>query len=832
MAYVNEVYTYRCNRKVKLEKKPHQFVVRALPDRLRQMGWSEMEQVSSASTRITTTNYNLDAAIDACRSYAPTHHAYQLKNTGEDFLITDRVFVRFKKRPSQETLNEFQAKYSLLPKARYSAKEFLYQLSDHTAMNPVKLVVLLTEKEKLVKSAGHDLNRQIQKYQTLIPNDPAYLRQWHLHNRSNDPDFDHRASSRCEEAWALLENYGSTDVVVCVTDDGCRLDHEDFNSPNKFAAWGYFSGQTLITNTDIQAREENMYQRGADHGTSCAGVVAGEVDAQKTVGAAPNCSLLPIKWQSDGPSLFISDSKLITALDFIADKVDVMSNSWGGSPSGVWEDEVVNKTNALSQNGGRRGKGIVFLWAAGNENCPIEHSSGLDIPFTSGVRQRFDGSLVWIGVETSKEFHHNLVDLPGVMHVAALASTAQRSHYSNYGTGISLCAPTNNIHTYRRSLVEGLGITTTTGQVTGVTHSFGGTSSATPLVAGIAALVISANQHLTARETISILKSTASKELNFTGYPKTLPTSFDPDTSWDVSPVAPFDNGNFADHGFSEGTWSPWFGHGKVDALEAVREALSRRAGQEVNRFQQSSAPSLAIPDMDADGVTDIINCPVDGTLSTIRVSVDIAHTYIGDLVLVLTAPSGRNTLLQNRNGGSSNNLVKTFDFANTAFLNSLIGESIQGDWKLTVADRAPIDTGILNNWNLDIQISAVREVVVQENPGVAIPDNTASGIERTLRVNNSGRINSLEIAIDITHTFIGDLTVELASPRSERFMLSNRRGGHNDNLIRVYSMADTPSLNSLKRKSIRGDWKLKIIDHARIDVGKLNHWRLTFQLQ
>nr|MCX3303409.1 peptidase [Bacillus pacificus] len=75
-------------------------------------------------------------------------------------------------------------------------------------------------------------------------------------------------------------------------------------------------------------------------------------------------------------------------------------------------------------------------------------------------------------------------------------------------------------------------------------------------------------------EVISILKRTASMDLNFEGYPRTPPANFDPVTSWDVSPIAPFNKGDLKDIGDSEGTWSPWFGHGRVDALEAVKEAL------------------------------------------------------------------------------------------------------------------------------------------------------------------------------------------------------------------------------------------------------------------
>jgi hypothetical protein len=181
--------------------------------------------------------------------------------------------------------------------------------------------------------------------------------------------------------------------------------------------------------------------------------------------------------------LFVSDSKLRTALDYLADKVDVVSNSWGNTPLNLFASYVTNRISELARSGGRRGKGILFLWAAGNENCPISHVAGAPVPYTDGWGIAANGTWEWVGVEQTRTFRNSLVGLDGVLQVAALASTAQRSHYSNYGTGISLCAPSSNVHSYSRMPVAGLAILTTTGEPDLLDPSFGGTSSATPLAA-------------------------------------------------------------------------------------------------------------------------------------------------------------------------------------------------------------------------------------------------------------------------------------------------------------------------------------------------------------
>jgi subtilisin-like proprotein convertase family protein len=824
-----DLYTYRDGKPVPLVKRPDQFVVRAAPEAAAYEGWEAVERVSPHSTRVTTSPARLDEDMARARAIAPTHHAYDIAATGEEFLITDRVFVTFKEAPSETDLGDFMARYGLVLLQTYSPREYLFQVTDHTAMNPVKLVVRLSEQEPMVERADHDLNQRVSKQQLTLPTDPAYAREWHLHPRFLDPAVDPRSSSRCEGAWQILNHFGGADVVAGVTDDGCRLDHGDFNSPGKFAAWGYFEGNTLVTDGSPGADPAKMYQPGANHGTACAGVIAGEADAALTVGAAPGCRLLPIKWESSGSSLSISDSKFRTALDFMADKVDVISNSWGNSPTMSFSAVVLNRVRQLSESGGRRGRGIVFLFAAGNENCPIQHSGTADIPFTNGWN---DTLTTWIGVDTSRVFDHNLTTIPGVMHVAALASHARRSHYSNYGTGIGVCAPSSNSHKYRRMPVTGLGITTARGtQVSSITDTFGGTSSATPLVAGIASLVISANPQLTALEVIGVLKRTAAKNLDTTPYPQTPSASFNLDTSWDISPAPPFAGGAFQNIGSPDGTWSPWFGHGCVDAQAAVTEAIRLRApGQQ--GLRRASSPGLAIPDNVPVGVRDSITFTEAGSVARASVTVSVSHSYIGDLVVRLTSPSGRIVTLHNRSGGNAVNLNRTYTVADTPQLGVLAGDALTGAWTLSVADVAPVDVGTLVRWELEVTLADQAAVDLEDAPGLNIPDNDATGITRALSVTATGVVRDVTVGVDLTHTFIGDLEVSLVPPSGAPVSLHRRTGGGADNLVQTFTAANTPALTALRGGPLQGQWQLRVADRDRLDTGKLNRWSLRIDRQ
>ena len=179
MSATKKTYTYRSGKKIELNKSLFQMVVRALPGSLDDDAIVDKQQVSSGSTLITTTSTNLESVMRRSRTVAPTHHAYFEAQTGAAFLITDRIFVVFKTPPSTEAVDEFAGRYGLVKKAVYSDRDYLFQLTTHTGMNPVKLVVKLTEDDPLVEVAEHDLDQRVATSQFAVPLDPQYGREWH-----------------------------------------------------------------------------------------------------------------------------------------------------------------------------------------------------------------------------------------------------------------------------------------------------------------------------------------------------------------------------------------------------------------------------------------------------------------------------------------------------------------------------------------------------------------------------------------------------------------------------------------------------------------------------
>jgi subtilisin-like proprotein convertase family protein len=242
------------------------------------------------------------------------------------------------------------------------------------------------------------------------------------------------------------------------------------------------------------------------------------------------------------------------------------------------------------------------------------------------------------------------------------------------------------------------------------------------------------------------------------------------------------------------------------------------------------SSPKRAIPDNNVAGISDTITVPDSVSIASIKVGLDITHTYRGDLRVTLTTPWGAVVELHPKGqGGNSSDLKLTYDEAMLPALSTMRGRNTQGAWRLTVQDLAAQDKGRLNSWGLDIAAAAVAPgpVELKEAPGTAIPDYPTAGIERTLKCTASFAIGSVEVAVDISHSYIGDLHVSLVSPEGTVVSLHEQAGGSTRDLARTYTAATTPGLGALAGKAAAGVWRLRVVDRAAQDQGKLNSWRV-----
>jgi len=244
-----------------------------------------------------------------------------------------------------------------------------------------------------------------------------------------------------------------------------------------------------------------------------------------------------------------------------------------------------------------------------------------------------------------------------------------------------------------------------------------------------------------------------------------------------------------------------------------------------------TSNPGLEIPDNDSTGIVDSLIVEEEGIAISVEVDIDISHSYIGDLSIQLISPDGIAVNLHARQGASSDNINKRFDVHNTAELQLLSGSEISGDWQLQVSDLARADVGSLNHWSLHIIAEASEWEEVESEIGLPIPDNKAAGISDSLNISRLGNVTELEVWVDITHTWIGDLKVTLTSPSGTSVVLHDRSGGRQDNLIRLFDIETLPSISKFIDSKGAGQWTLSVSDNEGRDTGKLNAWGLRMKL-
>ncbi len=231
---------------------------------------------------------------------------------------------------------------------------------------------------------------------------------------------------------------------------------------------------------------------------------------------------------------------------------------------------------------------------------------------------------------------------------------------------------------------------------------------------------------------------------------------------------------------------------------------------------------AMPIPDNDETGVTSTISVTEGGTISSLAVTVDIEHTYRGDLTVHLVREEdGLDVLLFDRDGGSADNLQQTFT------VSDFNGTDAAGTYHLVVADHAAQDTGTLNTWSMDITRCTTdcggtsNTRTFDDAANVAIPDGDSAGIVRDLMVTDGGTLTEMSVTVDITHPFPADLTIRFARDGGREFVLLTEDWSSTGGIHRTFSVP------GFVGEDAAGTWKLTVVDTAANDVGTLDSWSM-----
>lgn len=298
----------------------------------------------------------------------------------------------------------------------------------------------------------------------------------------------HLGSANLADAWSITKGAG---VTIAVIDDGLDTSHPELVG-------------RVVDEYDFENDVANASPKrpGDDHGTACTGVAA--ASGVQMSGAAPESDIVAVRTPRG-----LGTVEELTMWAWVGERADVVSCSWGPSQPFFPPDMTVEALRMLAEEA--RGRGVPIFFAAGNEAEDMT---------TDGYASS-----------------------PHVMAVAASDDSDSVAWYSDYGPGIDICAPSDG----GRKSISTTDRTGAAGYSEGdYTTTFGGTSSAAPLAAGVAALVRAANPSLSSAEVKQVLKDTATK----------------------IGGSDNYINGHSLD-----------FGYGKVNAAKAVEAAVAAGGG-------------------------------------------------------------------------------------------------------------------------------------------------------------------------------------------------------------------------------------------------------------
>jgi len=372
-----------------------------------------------------------------------------------------------------------------------------------------------------------------------------------------------------------------------------------------------------------------------DHSTACAGLIAAARNGIGGVGVAYGAKI--------SRQFFGFDSDTAASFTFRNDLNAVKSCSWGPPDNAILSAISSIELAALqtAATAGRGGKGTIFVWAAGNG---------------AGVSDRVD--------------YDPYASSRYAIAIGSIDRSDQRATYSEAGSSLMLVT-TSSTDLFGSAPS---GVYTTTGASVSApgdyTAGFGGTSAAAPIASGAIALVLQANPNLSSRDVQHVLIRSARRVQP-------------DDESWALN---------------GAGRWvSDVFGFGAIDAAAAVALApgfVSRGPDRTVASALRT--PNVAVPDASLAGVSDSVVIPSNLLVERVQVILTAPHQKAGDLRILLTSPSGTQSLLADTREDYS----PGYDQYTLASVRCW-DERAAGTWTLRVADTGPGWTGTLGSWQL-----------------------------------------------------------------------------------------------------------------------------------
>lgn len=571
---------------------------------------------------------------------------------------------------------DFGARYDMQPLFALASDRNAYVFRTASVL-VAQMTVTVAQTDPRVRAAYNNMKTGYKLF-SFTPNDPYFFPnapvigfpgQWHLYNAIT-PGRD----SNVTGAWN--RNITGTGVIIGIVDEGVEYTHADLTQ-NYSAANSFNFGN----NTADPFPTPDEF-----HATAVAGVAAARGgNGIGVTGAAPlaNFASLRIDFNNQTAQMFADavqyNSNVANA------PIAVKNHSYGISATYV--DDTL-QSNSLNTSAGF---GTIHTFAAGNDR----------------------------GTSAQDANKKMMTANPNAIVVAAFGSNGTYSNYSNFGANVTVTAPSNSsfpycygIQTTDRTGVNGYNTGTfdpSNGALdlfpdVDYTSVFGGTSSASPLVAGIMALGKQAQPALNARFAKHLLAYT-SRIVHATD------ASQESDGGWKT-------NG-------SKFHFNQNYGFGLIDA-DTFTNYAAQFTGITTAAFEQTALTTvgLAIPDNDPTGVSQTFSIATTAPVEDVRVYLDITHPYHGDLEAYLTSPQGTTSRLMIRSGSDGAADIKwTFDS------NAFWGENPKGTWTLKVIDIALADTGNLNKFQ--VQVNTGRLVAVPTLLTLS-PSNVAPGSPAT----------------------------------------------------------------------------------------------------